>query len=97
MNELFNPFERTAFKAHLQEEGALIGFIKELIPVFGITVSQELTYIISQVLQYKLGAYRKWRQSQDSLLPKLGCFYGYEEELKPLEVNCGVYEDINME
>lgn len=93
LNELFDPFERMAFKSNLQEEQPLVGFMKEFIPVFGIPVAQELVYIIAQILMKKLAAYRKWCSSHESLLPRFGCFQGFgDDEMKPLEVNTGVYE-----
>lgn len=81
----------------LKEDEELIGFIKELTPVFGVTISKELTYAAYQILKRKLADFKVLTAPKNNFLPRIDCFQGMEDEENLILTSCATYDDINLE
>lgn len=64
----------------LKKEDELVGLLKELAPVFGITVGKEVVYAIVQLLRIKLEGFKALTEIKATILPKFSCFQGFEDE-----------------
>lgn len=63
----------------MKENDELVGFIKELAPVFGVTIGKELTYASYQILKKKLADFKVLTAPKNNFLPRLECFQGMED------------------
>lgn len=81
----------------LKEDDELVGFIKVLTPVFGVTIGKELTYVSYQILKRKLADFKALTTPKNNFLPRFDCFQGMEDEENLILTSCATYDDINLE
>ena len=81
----------------MKEDDELVGFIKELAPVFGVTIGKELTYASYQILKRKWADFKALTAPKNNFLPRLECFQGMEDSENLILTNCTTYDDINLE
>jgi hypothetical protein len=65
--------------AMLAQEEELMGLLREVVPVFGITVGKEVALAVYHLLRNKLKSFQTAISSKETLIPRFDCFFGYEE------------------
>jgi hypothetical protein len=78
-NELLTQREQQELMEMLAEEGDLVGLLREAAPVFGITVGKEVVLAVYHLLRNKLKAFQTIIKPKETIIPRLDCFFGYEE------------------
>lgn len=79
-NELLSQSEQEELLNVLKKEDELVGLLREVAPVFGITVGKEVVYAIVQLLRLKMEGFKALTEVKSTILPKFSCFQGFEEE-----------------
>lgn len=95
-NGLLTEKEQQELLRTLKEEGELMEFLKQLAPVFGIAIGKELVYAIYHILKLKLAGFRELQTPKDTILPRLNCFQGFEDEENAFTTACPLYDDLNI-
>lgn len=91
------PTEKKLLALTIREHNDLHGLLKHLNEMFNEEITEELILVIFKILELKQGSFKAKQISSANFLPRFDCFYGFDDEIKPLHSSSPVYEDVSQE